>query len=94
MKDLLTRLLVRLKLHNLPQVRRIIVAVVGATVLLLGIALLVLPGPAILVIPIGLSILATEFVWARRLLEKARRLFRKNGAPPDAVRKRADQELM
>ncbi len=38
------------------------------TVLLIGIALLVLPGPAFIVIPIGLAILATEFVWARRWL--------------------------
>ena len=52
-------------------VRRVIVAVVGGTVLLFGLALLVLPGPALLVIPLGLAILATEFVWARRWLRKA-----------------------
>jgi tellurite resistance protein TerC len=39
-------------------------------VLLIGIAMIVLPGPAILVIPLGLAILATEFVWARRLLKR------------------------
>jgi len=44
----------------------------GGTVTLIGITLLVLPGPAFIVIPIGLSILATEFVWARRWLTKAR----------------------
>ncbi len=43
-------------------------AVIGITVLLIGIALLVLPGPAVVVIPIGLAILATEFAWARRWL--------------------------
>jgi tellurite resistance protein TerC len=42
--------------------KRIVVAVVGGTVTLIGIALIVLPGPAFVVIPIGLSILATEFV--------------------------------
>ena len=52
------------------QVRRMIIIVVGFTVLLIGIALIVLPGPAVLVIPVGLSILAAEFVWARRLLKK------------------------
>lgn len=52
--------------------RRAVVAVIGFTVLLIGVAMVVLPGPAILVIPLGLAILATEFVWARRLLEKAR----------------------
>jgi tellurite resistance protein TerC len=34
--------------------------------------MLVLPGPAIIVIPAGLAILATEFAWARRLLHRAR----------------------
>lgn len=53
----------------LRQARRLVVLVVGTTVLLVGVALLVLPGPAFLVIPAGLAILATEFVWARRLLQ-------------------------
>ena len=52
--------------------RRAVVALIGFTVLLIGLAMVVLPGPAIVVIPLGLAILATEFVWARRLLEKAR----------------------
>jgi uncharacterized protein (TIGR02611 family) len=50
--------------------RRIIILVTGSTVLLFGIALIVLPGPAVVVIPIGLAILATEFVWAKRLLAR------------------------
>ncbi|MBM3790195.1 MAG: hypothetical protein FJW35_07560 [Acidobacteria bacterium] len=54
------------------QARRLIVLVVGLTVLLFGVALLVLPGPAFVVIPIGLAILATEFAWARRLLQKVK----------------------
>jgi uncharacterized protein (TIGR02611 family) len=49
--------------------RRLIVLVIGLTVLLIGVALLVLPGPAFIVIPIGLAILASEFVWARQLLD-------------------------
>jgi uncharacterized protein (TIGR02611 family) len=52
----------------LRQAKRLIVLVVGLTVLLIGVALLVLPGPAFVVIPLGLAILATEFAWARRLL--------------------------
>jgi uncharacterized protein (TIGR02611 family) len=51
----------------------VIVSVVGATVVLIGIALLVLPGPAFVVIPVGLAILATEYAWARRWLRKVRR---------------------
>lgn len=50
--------------------RRIVIAVVGATVLVIGVAMIVLPGPAIVVIPAGLAILATEFVWARRWLKR------------------------
>src|SRR5438045_4779631 len=60
--------------ENIKVVRRVIVSVVGATVLLIGVALLVLPGPAFIVIPIGLAILATEYAWARRWLKRARRI--------------------
>ncbi len=52
--------------------RRIAVGVVGTTVVLLGVALLILPGPALIVIPAGLAILALEFAWARRWLRIAR----------------------
>jgi tellurite resistance protein TerC len=48
--------------------RRIIISIVGMSVLLFGVALLVLPGPAFVVIPVGLAILATEYAWARRWL--------------------------
>ncbi|OGW34914.1 MAG: hypothetical protein A2010_04685 [Nitrospirae bacterium GWD2_57_9] len=58
------------------QARKIVVAVIGATVLLAGFAMIVLPGPAFIVIPAGLAILATEFVWARRLLRKAKKKVR------------------
>jgi tellurite resistance protein TerC len=56
---------------------RVIVLAVGMTVLMVGIALLVLPGPAFVVIPIGLAILATEFAWARRWLTQIRSASRK-----------------
>lgn len=58
---------------TLKQAWRLIVIVIGFTVLLIGLALLVLPGPAMLVIPLGLAILATEFVWARKLLDRVKR---------------------
>jgi uncharacterized protein (TIGR02611 family) len=48
--------------------RRIVVLIVGMTVLLIGVAMILLPGPAVVVIPIGLAILATEYAWARRWL--------------------------
>jgi uncharacterized protein (TIGR02611 family) len=49
------------------------VTIAGFAVLLAGIALLVLPGPGWLLIFIGLAILATEYVWAERLLAAAKR---------------------
>ena len=62
---------------NLKWLKRAIVAVIGFTVLLVGIVMIVLPGPAFIVIPLGLAILATEFVWAEALLKKARGYFEK-----------------
>ena len=58
---------------TLKQAKRVVVIVVGFTVLIIGIVLIVLPGPASLVIPLALAILATEFVWARRLLVRFKR---------------------
>ena len=52
--------------------RRVIVFVFGMTVLLIGIAMIVLPGPAFVVIPIGLAILATEYAWAHHWLSVLR----------------------
>jgi uncharacterized protein (TIGR02611 family) len=52
------------------QVKRVVVIIVGFTVLLVGVAMIALPGPAFIVIPVGLGILATELVWARRMLDK------------------------
>lgn len=65
--------------------RRVIVATVGTIVLLAGIAMLALPGPGIAGVFAGLAILATEFPWARRLLEYAKRRFRE---ARDAARNR------
>jgi uncharacterized protein (TIGR02611 family) len=53
--------------------KRIAVTIVGFGVLLAGIAMLVLPGPGIVVIIAGLAILATEYVWAERMLAAAKR---------------------
>lgn len=53
-------------------VKRSIVTVLGALVVALGIALMVLPGPGILLVVVGLAILATEYAWARDLLGTAK----------------------
>ena len=52
--------------------RKLVIGAVGASVVLVGVAMLVLPGPAIVVIPLGLGILALEFAWAARWLERMR----------------------
>ncbi len=52
--------------------RRAAVSLIGGTVVAAGVAMLVLPGPALLVIPAGLAILGLEFAWARRWMKRAR----------------------
>jgi uncharacterized protein (TIGR02611 family) len=51
--------------------RKVVVLIVGVTVLLAGVALLALPGPGLIVIIVGLLILSTEFAWAERGLDYA-----------------------
>jgi tellurite resistance protein TerC len=53
--------------------RRIVIAVIGTTVVLIGVAMIVLPGPAVIVIPLGLGILSVEFAWARHWLHAIKR---------------------
>jgi hypothetical protein len=59
MQSSIKRLFSRWKFDNIKVARRVILSVVGATVVLIGIALLVLPGPAFVVIPVGLAILSS-----------------------------------
>ncbi len=60
----------QLAITTYKQARRAIILILGSSVLLLGVAFIVLPGPAVVVIPVGLSILAVEFAWARRWLRQ------------------------
>ena len=55
-------------IHTVKQAKHLVVIVIGFTILAIGIAMIVLPGPAIVVIPVGLALLATEFIWAKKLL--------------------------
>jgi tellurite resistance protein TerC len=52
--------------------RRVAVGVIGTTVVAIGVAMLVLPGPGLVVIPAGLGILGLEFAFARRWLKHLR----------------------
>jgi tellurite resistance protein TerC len=85
------RLIVTAGLDGSPRLKKIIVGVIGTTVLLIGFALVVLPGPAVLVIPVGLAILASEFAWARRVIRRGKvfvgRRFRRGS--PRAAEQRA-----
>lgn len=49
--------------------RRLVVLMLGSSVVAVGVVMIVTPGPAVVVIPLGLGILATEFLWARRILD-------------------------
>lgn len=74
----------QLVIKTVGQLKRLIVIIIGFTVVAVGFAMIVLPGPAVVVIPIGLAILATEFIWARKLLvnfkERFARLRNGNGS--------------
>ena len=76
-------------MKTLHQVKKMFVALIGFSMIIIGLAMVVLPGPAFIFIPAGLAILATEFIWAKRLLEKVKeRLKRDNESkekPPNDV---------
>jgi tellurite resistance protein TerC len=55
------------------QARKWIVAIIGGSILCIGALMIILPGPAFIVIPAGLAVLATEFAWARRLLKRIKK---------------------
>jgi uncharacterized protein (TIGR02611 family) len=81
----------RIGLNRLPKfLRRVIVGLIGGTIVLFGIALIFLPGPGSVVIPIGLVVLASEFAWARYLLHRGKKVMNrakeKFTATPRSVR--------
>ena len=52
------------------QIRKLVIFLIGISIVLIGCVLFFTPGPAIIVIPVGLAVLATEFIWAKKLLKK------------------------
>src|SRR5262245_23876212 len=80
----------KMKLGWVPRpVRRAIILVIGGTVLLIGVIMIIAPGPAVIVVPLGLLILGVEFAFARRWLKKikaaaarAQKRVRNGIAPP------------
>jgi uncharacterized protein (TIGR02611 family) len=77
---------VRLVLRN---GRRIAVTVVGFGLLAVGLVLLVIPGPGVILIGAGLAVLASEYVWAQRALNFARR---NAGRARERMRRRGARE--
>ena len=71
-KKLIKHLKTTVHSKRFDKVRRIVVAVAGGIVILIGVALIFLPGPAFVVIPAGFALLATEFTWAKRLFKTIR----------------------
>ena len=59
--------------------KRLAVFVLGCTLLLIGLALVFLPGPGIPIVFLGLVLLGTEFVWARQWLRRLRVTTRRTG---------------
>ncbi len=59
--------------RTVEQVRRAFRIVAGFTLLLAGVVMIITPGPGWLVIFLGLSLLAAEFIWARRLMDRMKR---------------------
>ena len=62
----------RLAIASYRQARRAVILLIGSSVLVIGAAMILLPGPAFIVIPLGLTILSIEFAWARRWLKQMR----------------------
>ena len=71
--------------------KRIAVSVLGLVLVLAGLVMLVLPGPGVLLLIAGLAVLATEYVWAQRMLNYAKQkaeqaknaVLRRNQDEPD-----------
>lgn len=60
-----------------PGPRKVAVTIIGGALLVLGVAMMVLPGPAFIVIPAGLALLSTEYRWAKRFWDFVRRILRR-----------------
>ncbi len=67
-------------------IRKVAIIGVGMTILAIGVVMVVMPGPAFVVIPLGLAILGLELAWARVLLKKLRRKISSNNAESRSTR--------
>ncbi len=51
-------------------IKKLIISIIGSLLLIIGIIMIIVPGPAYLIIPAGLGILGTEYLWAKRLHQR------------------------
>jgi len=63
----LQKWIARFGLESRPRLRRFLIGAMGFSVILIGLVMIVLPGPAIIIVQLGFAILASEFAWARRV---------------------------
>jgi len=78
----------RFGLESRPRLRRFLIGAMGFSVILIGLVMIVLPGPAIIIVPLGFAILASEFAWARRVWRRGTILvsrIRGKSVPPEPV---------
>ena len=68
----LQKWITRFGLDARPALRRFLIGTIGFSVVLIGLVMIVLPGPAFIVVPLGVAILASEFAWARRIWRRGR----------------------
>ncbi len=59
---------------TLKSLKRIVVALVGFTIIIIVVLMIMLPGSAYIIIPLGLAILAIEFIWARKILDEVKQI--------------------
>ena len=72
MNSWLQKWIARRGLDARPALRRFLIGTIGLSVVLIGLVMIVLPGPAFIVVPLGVAILASEFAWARRVWHRGR----------------------
>lgn len=72
--------------------RKVVVAILGVSLLVVGVAMIVLPGPAFVVIPMGLGVLSLEFAWARRWLRRARAMARRAASATGLSQRKSSRE--
>jgi len=84
----LQKWIARFGLESRPRLRRFLIGAMGFSVILIGLVMIVLPGPAIIIVPLGFAILASEFAWARRVWRRGTILvsrIRGKSVPPEPV---------